>query len=147
MVENWVQIVEDDSETGCMLHPLPPGTTGSILQGDDNEGIDEHTIRQPNVQDINPRVIIIITPVQTKQDGVINKITPNGDVRKSRMINQSPVSDQGMKGTTVCKQFDRECQPTSSCMKVEDLVTDEDDCHHEEEHHIPIEPVEKAEPP
>ncbi len=141
-----MQIVEDDSETGRTLHPLPPDNR-SILQGDDNEGIDEHTICPAECTGHKSKGDNHNHPRPNKTRWGDKQDHPQWDVRKSRMINQSPVSDQGMKGTTGCEQFDRECQPTSSRMKVEDLVTDEDDRHHEEEHHIPIEPVEKAEPP
>lgn len=43
--------------------------------------------------------------------------------------------------------YDEECQPTSSHIKMEDLVTDEKDNHHKAEHHIPIEPITDAKPP
>ncbi len=43
--------------------------------------------------------------------------------------------------------YDKECQPTSSRVKMEDLVTDEEDNRHEAEHHIPIEPITDAKPP
>ncbi len=42
-------------------------------------------------------------------------------------------------GNSMCKSME-ECQPTSSKVLVEDLITDEDDEEHEHDFHVQIEP-------
>ncbi|PBK86004.1 hypothetical protein ARMGADRAFT_1035976 [Armillaria gallica] len=121
-----VQIVEDKEETGCTLHPLPPENR-SILQGDDNGGIDDHIAHPSVCKGCRPRGDKHNHPPETAERKGDRQDHPTPHAEKSRMERKTLTTDHGSVEVTVQESYDEECQPTSSRVKVEDLVTDEDD--------------------
>ncbi len=118
--------MEDEEETGCILHPLPPENR-SIIQGDDDGGIDDHVAR-PNIHkghrtggDKHNHLPETATRKGDRQDH------PTQHAEKLRTEWKTLTTDHGSVEAMVQESYDEECQPTSSCVKVEDLVTDEDD--------------------